>query len=159
MANKDLTVKNMSSLLDQFFGDAYHSFRDMFTNRWLSVFDDDWYELTLPKRGGFPKVNVSESDEKYDVEIAISGFGKDEVDLELDGNKLCIRAASCKEKKDEEKKYLVREISSRSFCRVVNFPVKVDTEKVEATYKDGVILVSVPKVQNAKIEPLKIEIK
>lgn len=116
-------------------------FRDTFDNRSLgiSLFDD------LQTTTNFPKVNVAETDTDYNVEIAVAGFGKDDVKLELKDDVLFISADKKEESESKDKNYIRREISSRSFHRAVNFPCGVNADKAEADYKDGIISVKIAK--------------
>lgn len=122
---------DMDELFDSFLSNA-------FTTNAVKVFDD------LQTNGSFPKINVSETETSYGIEIAIAGFNKDDVKLELKENTLLISAEKKEEKEEEEKNYLRREISSRSFSRAVRFPCKV-TSNVTANYRDGIINVDIAK--------------
>lgn len=114
-------------------------FESFFSSPAIDVFDTMQINTS---RSTFPKVNVSETDEDYTVDIAVAGFDKDDVDLELKDNALFIDAKK-KEEKDS-KKYLRREISFRSFSRMIRFPDTV-TSEVTASYKDGLINVNIKK--------------
>jgi len=127
-------IRRFRSDLDDLFEDFLGGFFD--DNRFsVSVFND------MQSKASFPKINVSETDDKYDVEIAVAGFDKDDVKLELKDNALTISADKKEEngEKDEDKRYLRQEISYRSFCRAVKFPCKVDADTADAEYKDGII--------------------
>lgn len=114
-------------------------FESFFSSPAIDVFDTMQINTS---RSTFPKVNVSETDEDYTVDIAVAGFDKDDVNLELKDNTLFINAKK-KEEKDS-KKYLRREISFRSFSRMIRFPDTV-TSEVTASYKDGLINVNIKK--------------
>lgn len=136
--------------------DLFESFFvDVFKTPTMRIFDD------IQSNVSFPKINVSETEEDYGIEIAVAGFDKEDVKLELKENTLIISADKKEEEgeSDEDKKYIRQEISYRSFRRAVRFPCKV-TDEVCAEYKDGIIHVNVKK----EIEPerdcgVKIEIK
>lgn len=113
----------------------------------------------MQPKGVFPKVNVSETDEAFGVEIAIAGFDKEDVSLELKDNTLFIEANKKEEAESEEKNYLMKEIAQRSFRRVLRFPVKVDSEKIECSYKNGIINCSIGKSDAVKPDVVKIDIK
>lgn len=129
-------IKRFRNELDSLFEDFFADF-----NWPMAVFED------LQPKAGFPKINVSETDDDYKLEIAVAGFDKDDVKLELKDGVLTISADKKEEKeeKDEDRNYLRKEISSRSFSRVVKFPCKVDSDKVEAEYTNGVITATLPK--------------
>jgi len=117
-----------------------------------TVFND------IQSTASYPKINVSETETGYGIEIAVAGFSKDEVKLELKENMLLISADKKEVKEEENKIYLRKEISSRAFARGVRFTDKITTSGITADYVDGIIYVSVPK----EISPPKqnsIEIK
>jgi HSP20 family protein len=125
---------DLDTLVEEFFNDFLGS-----RNLPASVFED------LQPKGSFPKINVSENDDGYNVEIAVAGFGKDDVKLELKDNTLMISAEKKEEEEESDTKILRREISYRSFQRAVRFPCEVDANKAEAGYKDGIISFKIEK--------------
>lgn len=133
----------LDSLFDQFFED--------FLDFDLAMFDG------LQPKTSFPKVNVIESDDKYEVEVAIAGFDKDDIKLELKDNDLFIQGSKQEDQHDENKKFLRREISSRAFKRIIRLPSKIDTDSIKAEYKNGIIKIVIDK--DKVEEPNKIEIK
>lgn len=130
-------------------------FDDFFSTDWgIDIFEN------MQPKASFPKVNVSETEDGYNVDIAVAGFNKDDVKLELKDNDLIVSAD--KQEKDDERngKYLRQEISRRSFKRVIRFPKNVDSTKTEAEYKDGIIYFKVKKDQDLiKEKGIQIEIK
>lgn len=117
------------------FGDMFREFDDLFRN-WnldMKAFTD------LQPKAVFPKINVAETDDTFEIEVALAGFDKEDINLELKDNCLCIMADKKEEFSDEGKKYIMKEISSRSFRRALNLPTKVMTDDIQCTHKDGVI--------------------
>jgi HSP20 family protein len=128
-------------------------FADVFKTPAMKVFED------VQTGASFPKINVSETDTAYGVDVAVAGFEKGDVNLELKDNTLFISADKKIEKEEEEKNYIRKEISSKSFRRAVRFPCEV-TEDVSATYKDGIINIEIQKaVESEKEEGIKIDIE
>lgn len=130
-----------------------------FRNEFDSLFTDLFQELLNDNRDvisfediqpkvSFPKINVSETDDSYSVEIAIAGFNKEDVKLELKDNCLIMSADKKEESSDEDSSYLRKEISSRSFRRVVKFVDKI--ESASADYRDGLINVNLKKKEKIK---------
>ena len=150
------------SQFDNFFKEIHDSFWQRFDamfDKWdldMKVFEE------LQPKGGFPKVNVVESDKSYDVEIAVAGFDKDDVELELKDNALFIKADKREEVCDgddaECKKYLTKEIASRSFRRTIVFPAEVNADNVSAKYENGIISCKIGKVEEEKPSSTKIDI-
>jgi HSP20 family protein len=138
---KDLTVYSASPMRRLFEASRFNDIMKEFDNV-LSSWDIDMKTFSdLQPKTSFPKVNVSENDDSYEVEIAIAGFDKEDINLELKDNCICIKADKKQEhsEADENKKYLMKEISSRSFRRVLNIPKKVLTNDIECIHKDGII--------------------
>jgi len=150
---KDLVVypgSNLSRIVDlgRFGGmDLIEEFDRLFRG-----WDLDMKAFTdMQPKSAFPKINVAETDEAYEVEVALAGFDKDDISLELKDNCLCVKADKQQEVVEEEKKYLMKEISSRSFRRALNLPQKVLTDEIECSHKDGVITCVLKK--EGQVEP------
>jgi len=141
MTKKDLTIWSDSPLsrliTNSRFNDILKEFDDIFRH-WdldMKTFSD------LQPKTVFPKVNVSETEEAFEIEVALAGFDKEDISMELKDNCLWIMADKKEEVSEENKskKYLMKEISTRSFRRALNFPKKVVTDNINCTYKDGVV--------------------
>lgn len=132
----------LDTLFDQFFEDFFD----------LATFDD------LQPKTSFPKINVIESDDAYEIDIAIAGFDKDDIKLELKDNDLFIQGNKQNDQQDENKRFLRREISSRSFKRIVRLPSKIDSKSVKAEYQNGIIKVMINKVKEEKSNKIEVKI-
>jgi len=149
------------SQFNDFFTDIHDSFWQRFDALWdnwnlnMKAFDE------LQPKGSFPKVNVLDNPANYEVEIAIAGFDKDDVELELKENTLFIKADKKEEctNEDECKKYLTKEIAQRSFRRVINFPADVNSEDISAKYENGIIKCTIGKMEVIKPDSVKIDVK
>jgi HSP20 family protein len=136
---------------------------DLLINQtFVDFLGDDWYKSTIfenmQSSTSFPKVNVSENDSDYIVEIAIAGFDKEDINLELKNNCLYINAGK-KEDNKEENKYILREISSRSFNRIIKFPENIKEDVIEATYEKGVIKITLVKnIEKDEEKSIKIKV-
>ena len=101
-----------------------------------------------------PAVNIKETSEQYEVELAAPGMQKSDFKIQLDGQKLTI--SSEKETTHENEgennfQYINREYSYQSFSRTFTLRDEVlDTEKIEAKYENGVLSLLVPKKEHAK---------
>lgn len=157
---KDLTLHQgplMGGLLKlSRFGDIFSEF-----DRLWQTWDLDMKTFTdMQPKVAFPKVNVAETDGNYEVEVALAGFDREDISMELKDNCLCIKADRMEEKSGDTKKYLMKEISSRSFRRAINFPKKVSANNIVCNYQDGIISCVLEKVL-PKVEDttVKIDIK
>lgn len=142
MKNKKDLALYSGSPMSRLFGVS--RFSDVFDefDRLFKGWDLDMRAFTdLQPKSAFPKINVAETDETFEVEVALAGFDKEDINMELKDNCLLIKADKKEEisEEGEDKKYLMKEISSRSFRRALNFPKKVLVDDIKCTHKDGVI--------------------
>jgi HSP20 family protein len=124
-------------------------------------FNRDWADSTLANRNysaTLPAVNVRETNEDYLIEVAAPGMNRNEFKVELDNNVLTI--SSQREEKhedhDETRNYTRREFNYQSFQRSFSLPEnKVEGEKISARYTDGILHITVPKRDEAKVKPIR----
>ncbi len=105
-----------------------------------------------------PAVNVKETEDGFNVEVAAPGFEKKDFQIEVDNNLLTI--SSTREVENEQKndngRYTRREFSLNTFKRSFTLPENViNTEKIEASYKSGILHVNIPKREEAKPRPVR----
>ncbi len=116
-------------------------------------------------KGTLPGVNVKESADSFTLEVAAPGLKKENFNLELEKHQLKISAVTSEVKKEDEtptpeEKFTRREFHYRSFERYFNLPDSVDGDKITAKYEDGILMVHVPKKEEAKDQgPKSIKIK
>jgi HSP20 family protein len=99
-----------------------------------------------------PSVNLKESDNKIEIEMAVPGMKKEDFKVEIDNNMLIISSEKEEEKEETRKKdnYVRKEFNYQSFYRSFNLPESIDENKVEASYKDGILHVSIEKKEDSK---------
>jgi HSP20 family protein len=96
------------------------------------------------------------------VEVAAPGMSKKDFNITLEGNVLTISSEKTHQQEtDKDARYSAREFSYQSFSRTFNLQKEVvDTDKIQATYRDGVLQLVIPKMEHAKQKPPRtIEIK
>ena len=106
-----------------------------------------------------PSVDIYDEEKEIVVKADLPGVKKDEVTLELNENVLTIKGEKKKEEKIERKDYYRLERSHGSFCRSFRLPENVDTDKIKANYKDGVLDVRIPKTEETKKHTKKISVE
>lgn len=138
-------VKRNGSLLNSMpvlFDDLFN--RDLF----------NWGNLNFSDTNTtIPAVNIKETAENYEVEVAAPGMTKDDFKVQLDGNSLTISAEKRKEQKEEreDERYSRKEFSYQSFQRTFTLQKEVvDIDKIQAKYENGLLLLLVPKKEEAK---------
>lgn len=126
------------------------------------LFTDDWFDSSLAnwKSSGttLPAVNVRETNDDFRIEVAAPGMKRDDFKVELDNNVLIISSQreDSREEKDNNGDYTRREFSYQSFQRSFTLPEdKVEGDKIAASYVDGILKVTVPKKEQAKVKPAK----
>ena len=133
-------------------------------NQWPLLFDDffnrDFFDWGLSNYSdtntSIPKVNVKETKDNFEVEVAAPGMNKNDFKIQLDGNTLCISSEKSdqREENNEDEKYSRREFSYQSFQRSFTLPKDVvDADKIEAKYENGLLHLTIPKKEEAKQKP------
>lgn len=126
------------------------------------VFDDfftpEWFGDTVTRKSpvkSVPAVNIKETNENFYVELAVPGKNKEDFNIEVDNDVLTIASENKEEheKKDDKGRYTRREFSYSAFKRAFTLPDTVNTGAIDATYKDGVLSVSLPKKEMAVTQP------
>ena len=108
-----------------------------------------------------PAVDIRSTDNEYIVDADLPGFTEKQIDVRVENDLLVISARDEEEKKDprknEEDSFMVRERHMRSFYRSFALPKDADTGSVDATYRNGVLTLTITKKEEAK--PRQIQIK
>jgi len=123
-----------------------------FNNDFLAYMADD----------DLPKVNIKETSKQYKLEISAPGFEKEDFDVRVDHNMLIITAEDHREveDKDGDEKVLYQGFVSSTFTRSFTLPDNVDTDRITAKGKNGILTIKVTKLENAPETAVKqIEIK
>lgn len=120
-----------------------------------SLFNEllDWnnwnYTPWATERFNAPKMNVSESDEGYHLELCVPGLKKEDLNLSIDAdNNLVIEMVQQEEKKenDNDRHYLRREFSKTQFKQLLALPDNVKSEQISAKVAEGILYIELPKV-------------
>lgn len=125
--------------------------------KWGQFFVDPFFNevpalLNPDNHDVFPAINLIENNKHYEIEIAAPGFKKDDFKVEMDNGVLKIYAESEEEKVKEVINYTRREFSYNSFERSFNVPDDSDESSVDAEYKDGILRLSIKKLEVKKAE-------
>jgi len=106
-----------------------------------------------------PAIDIYDSKDSIVVKADIPGMTKDEIEVSVHGDTLVIKGEKKQEQEEKGKDYIRAERFYGAFNRVVSLPAAVDASKVNATYKNGVLELVMPKKEEAKPKQLKIDIK
>jgi len=103
-----------------------------------------------------PSVNVKETENDFEIELAAPGMKKEDFQIVVDKNVLTISSQKNEENETKMGKYTRREFNYHSFSRSFTLPAEVvESDKIEASYKEGILYIVVPKKETAKPQPVK----
>lgn len=110
----------------------------------------------LPDGAGFvPNVEIAEKDGSYIVRVALPGFKKEDIGVEIAGNELTISGSYERKITDEKTRY--SEMQQASFTRTIALPQDIDEEKTDARFEDGVLVITAP--PSTPISARKVNVK
>ena len=124
--NREYGFDRSSELFNRFFNEEKHD-----CNQFFAV----------------PPANIVENKEGYRIDIASPGFEKSDFSIELNENLLTVslgQEAQSSEKKEDQNKSILREFNFNKFSRSFKISDKIDKEKIEAAYKNGVLEINLP---------------
>jgi HSP20 family protein len=136
------------------FGDVDRMFDDLFGRRLMRRFG---LERPFPEAESFlPSVDVIDRDDEVVVRAAIPGYKKEDIEISVSDSMLTIKGETKTEEKEEKGDYYRCEITQGSFSRMVELPAAVDDAKAKATMKDGMLELTLPKVEKSKRHTISI---
>ncbi len=119
-------------------------------------FERPMWRLPVEERGWMPAVDIFEKDDKFVVKAELPGMKEEDIDVSVVGDTLMIKGEKKTETEVKEENYYRCERAYGSFYRSVPLPSTVDADKIEASFEDGVLEVTLPK--SAEIKPKKIAV-
>jgi HSP20 family protein len=115
-----------------------------------NLFDDDFFPVLTNRNNSMPAVNIREDEKNYFLDLAIPGIDKKDLKIDINEDVLTISSETKNEKEESKDGYKRKEFSYSSFCRSFYIPENAEREKIDATYKDGVLTVTLPKQEVEK---------
>lgn len=119
------------------------------------LMNDAWNEV--PARVAFP-MDVKDGEDAYELAALLPGVTAEDVNIQIVNDVLTIQG-EMKADVDENETYLMRERPAGKFSRGIRLPEAVDSTKVEASLKDGVLTLRIPKAEEAKPKTIKVMAK
>jgi HSP20 family protein len=123
---------------------------------WMRPWRFEWPELTLPDIK-VPKVDVVDCENEVLVKAEIPGVEKKDLDISVGEDSITIKGSTRREEKEEKGDYYRCEIARGAFSRTVALPATVDGTKARASFKDGMLELTLPKVEKARRHTVKID--
>lgn len=125
-------------------------FEDFF-NEGPRVGQEDWFGSRA-----YPALNIWEDDRNLYAEAELPGLGMDDVEVLTTANELTLKGQR-KPHEDEKVAYHRQERTYGTFNRRVRLPVDIDSNKVDACMKDGVLLITMPKAETARLKRIQVK--
>lgn len=106
-----------------------------------------------------PDIDIVDDKSQFKVDAELPGMSEEDVKVSICDDMLCIKGEKSTSKENKDKNYVTREISYGNYERKLSLPESVDTSKAKATFKKGVLSVTIPKKPEsiAQARELKIE--
>jgi HSP20 family protein len=139
---------DMDRMMDEFFG-----------RRMRSLWPDRWFGRETESEITAPSVDVYEEKDDIVVKAELPGMDKNDIEVNVSDSHLVLKGEKKKEEKIEEKDYYRCERSYGAFVRAVDLPTDVQTEKIKASFKNGILEVRLPKTEQAKSKQIKIHVE
>ena len=106
-----------------------------------------------------PAVDIAESEKAYELTAELPGMDEKNIEVKVANGSLIIKGEKQEEKEETKKDYYMRERNFGSFERRFEMPEGVDADKIEASFKKGVLTLTLPKKLEAQKPAKKIEVK
>ena len=135
-------------------------FDNYFSHGWLRPFHVEmphFPKMASPFEGKTPSVDVINRDNEIVVKAELPGVNKKDLDVTVTSNTVTIKGTTSHEDKEEKGDYYRCEMSRGSYTRTLPLPAEVDESKSKATFKDGVLELTVPKLNKSKRQSVKID--
>ncbi len=143
--------RESGSSLDLFHRDISRVFDDFFALTPSSMFEFDWT----------PSVDVEEDETSIRVKAEIPGIEEKDLRVTIENNVLCIEGEKREERREEGKgnRYVLSERKFGSFHRALSLPEGVNSDKIKASFKNGVLKIEIPKEESQKPRKIAIDVK
>jgi len=124
-------------------------------------FEEDWDLFpVVPLRGvRIPEVDVYEEKGNIVVEVPLPGIKPDEIDVSLEDKTLRIKGEKKETKEEKNRNYFRKEVRKGAFERVITLPAEVKAKEAKAEMKDGILKITLPKVEKEKAKTIRVKVK
>lgn len=125
-----------------------------------SFLDNLLNDLPVVNNNGFnvPPVNISETNDNYELEFNAPGRKKEDFKITVDKNILTVSFEKKEEPKEENRQFIKREFSTPSFKRSFTLDEKINAEGINAKYENGILYLALPKKEEVKVMPKEITV-
>lgn len=141
------------------FGRSLMSLQDDMNNLFQSFFGESGMPAWTGGFESFPSIDIIENEKDFKVKAELAGMSPEEVEVSVTEGFLTIKGEKKEEKEEKKENYLRRESSFGAFQRTIALPETADSAKAEASFKNGVLSIDVPKKAEAIEAPKKLQIR
>jgi HSP20 family protein len=134
------------------------TFRREMDRLWDSFFGER-PSARIWEREWAPSLDVSETKNNFVVKAEIPGMDAKDINISLTGDLLTIKGEKKQEREEKEEDYHLVERSYGAFSRSVRLPTEVESGKIEASYKNGILKIRLPKSEKGKAKEVKIKVE
>lgn len=113
-------------------------------------FNDNFFPVLTQRSNVVPAVNIRENEKEFSLALALPGIDKKDLKIEINKDLLTVSSEKEQENVENNGDYSRKEFSFSSFCRSFYLPENVKTENIEASYKDGILTITLPKEEEEK---------
>ncbi len=128
-------------------------------DRFWDTFLPTAFRRTEDSGDWLPSLDVSETKNEIVVKAEVPGMDAKDIDISLSNGMLTIKGEKKQEKEEKEENYHLVERSYGSFTRSITLPAEVKQDKINASYKNGILKVVLPKSEEAKKKEIKIKVE
>ena len=121
--------------------------------RWPRLFGEDLSDF----EARIPSVDVIDRDDEIVVKAEVPGVDKEDIKVSIAGSVMTIKGETKREEREEKGDYYRCEISRGAFTRLITLPAEVDEVNAKAELRDGMLQVTLPKLEHAKKRDIKIQ--
>ena len=105
-----------------------------------------------------PAIDISENKDDLMVNVEVPGMKKEDIKVTLQDGILTVKGERKQDKEEKDKSFHRVERSYGSFCRSFTLPTTVQGDKIKANYKDGILMIALPKVEEVKPKEISIDV-
>jgi len=144
-----------SDLMSMSFDEFDHFFDNFLSRRWPRL--TGLSRMPGLSENALPRVDIVDHDNDIEVQAALPGVKKEDLDVSINNQTITIRTSTKEEKKEEEKgRYFRQEIMRGDCQRTLSLPNNVDGEKAQASFKNGILKVTIPKTEKSTRKSIEV---
>jgi len=137
------------------FEEMERMFEQFMPQSWVHPFKVEHHSLAE----NLPQVDVIDQENAILINATLPGVKKEDLEVSTTDHSVTIRGSTREEQKEEKGEYYRREIRSGNFLRTVPLPASIDESAIKAKYKDGLLEITLPKLESEKRHSVKIDTK